>query len=78
MWRSVLATAPQDLHLAVEGSYYYLRVSAYAHLQEVRSGQLALIIKLNFPLPAVRSSSGPADLRGDGRAAAYKYTYYQT
>ena len=42
MWRAALASVPDDLTLALEGSYYYLRVSAYEHLQEVSPGELAL------------------------------------
>jgi hypothetical protein len=36
MWKKALESVPEDLNLAIEGSYYYLRVSAYAHLQDVR------------------------------------------
>ena len=42
MWRSALASVPDDLNLALEGSYYYLRVSAYEHLQEVSLAAFAL------------------------------------
>lgn len=68
MWRSALASSASDLNLAIEGGYYFLRASAYAHLQEVRVLR-STVIKFRLTLGSTQLCDRILDKREADEAA---------